>query len=119
MAREIFVMKILTQNNVLMANLYIIYCRILHKMGLSTQILTQRLYFQNRYENITPELMVKGAWVSTAFALILTIPALLSFIGVYHATASVVLGALLGFSIHFLTLAFATRVTGALEALFN
>jgi hypothetical protein len=44
---------------------------------------------------------------------------MLTFMSVYYATASVILGAMTGFSIHFLTLAFATRITSALEALFD
>lgn len=86
---------------------------------MSYQILQNRVFFQNRFDNITPELMVKGAWVSTALALIFTIPALATFIGLYYSTGSVILGALAGFSPHFASLAFATRITKALEALFE
>jgi hypothetical protein len=86
---------------------------------LSGQILQNRVYFQNRFDSITPELIVKGAWVSTALALILTIPALMTFVGLYYSTSSVILGAIAGFSLHFASLAFATRITGALESLFT
>ncbi len=86
---------------------------------MSGQILQNRVYFQNRFNNITPELIVKGAWISTAMALVLTIPALMTFIGLYYSTSSVILGAITGFSLHFTTLAFATRITNALESLFN
>ncbi|MEM3117253.1 MAG: hypothetical protein QXN83_00740 [Nitrososphaerales archaeon] len=77
------------------------------------------MYFKSRFESITPELMVKGMWVSTALALILTIPALATFIGLYYSTGSVIVGALVGFTLHFATFAFATRITKALETLFD
>jgi len=81
--------------------------------------LKNRVYFQNRIDNITPELIVKGAWVSTALALILTIPGLVIFIGLYYAIDSVILGAFLGFSLHYASFAFATRITKALETIFE
>ena len=77
------------------------------------------MYFQHRFDNITPELLVKGAWVSTALALILTIPALMTFIGLYYSTGSVLFGAFVGFSLHFVTLAFATKIANVLETLFS
>ncbi|MEM2759295.1 MAG: hypothetical protein QXU32_01260 [Nitrososphaerales archaeon] len=86
---------------------------------MSNQIIQNRVYFKSRFESITPELMVKGMWVSTALALILTIPALATFIGLYYSTGSVIVGALVGFTLHFATFAFATRITKALETLFD
>jgi hypothetical protein len=86
---------------------------------MSEQILQNRVYFKDRYNSLTPEILVKGAWISTALALILTIPSLMAFVGIYYSFGSMVLGALIGFSLHFATLAFAGRISSALESLFD
>jgi hypothetical protein len=86
---------------------------------MSEQILQNRVYFSDRYSSLTPEFLVKGAWISTALALILTIPGLMTFIGIYYSFGSMVLGALIGFSLHFATLVFAGRISSALESLFD
>ena len=86
---------------------------------MSEQILQSRIYFTDRYSSLTPEVIVKGAWISTALALILTIPGLMLFIGFYYSTGSIILGAVMGFALHFATLAFVTRISSALEHLFD
>jgi len=87
---------------------------------LNEQIITQnRVYFKDRYSNLTPEFIVKCMWISTALALILTIPGLMTFIGIYYSTGSIIFGAIAGFSLHFASLAFATRISMALESLFD
>lgn len=62
---------------------------------------------------------MKGAWVSTALALILTLPTLVIFIGLYYSTGNLAMGAIIGFSLHFVTLAFIARISRALEGLFD
>jgi hypothetical protein len=86
---------------------------------LSGQILQNRLYFRDRYSSITPELIVKGAWVSTALALIMAIPGLLTFVGIYYSVGGVILGAVAGFGLHFVTMAFSPRIGQVLERLFD
>jgi len=86
---------------------------------MSEQILQSRVYFKDSYSGLTPEFLVKGAWISTALALILTVPGLMIFIGIYYSFGSMILGALVGFSLHFATLAFAGRISSALESLFD
>jgi len=86
---------------------------------MSQQILQNRVYFKDRYNSLTPEFLVKGAWISTALALVLTVPGLMIFIGIYYSFGSMILGALIGFSMHFATLAFASRISSALESLFD
>lgn len=88
-------------------------------MRMTAEIIQPKIRFQNSFNNITPELLLKGAWVSTALALILTIPALSIFIGLYYTTGNVIPGALIGFSLHFATLAFATKITKLLESFFE
>ncbi len=86
---------------------------------MSEQILQNRVYFKDCYSSLTPEFLVKGAWISTALALILTVPSLMTFIGIYYSFGSMVLGTLVGFSLHFASLAFAGRISSALESLFD
>ncbi|MFM8659603.1 MAG: hypothetical protein ACKOCQ_06700 [Candidatus Nitrosotenuis sp.] len=63
---------------------------------------------------ITTEILVNTVWVSTFLALILTMPALGLFLGIYFTTGNLLLGALVGFSLHFATLAFSDRISKAL-----
>lgn len=60
---------------------------------------------------LTPDTLVNTIWVSTFLALILTLPALGVFLGIYFATASLLMGAIIGFALHFVTLAFSERIS--------
>ncbi len=68
---------------------------------------------------ITTETLVNTIWVSTFLALILTLPALGMFLGVYFATSNVFAGALVGFGLHFITLAFSDRISKSLTRLLS
>jgi hypothetical protein len=70
-------------------------------------------------EPITTEILVNTVWVSTFLALILTIPALAVFLGVYFTTSNVLAGALVGFGLHFTTLAFSDRISKSLTRLLS
>lgn len=70
-------------------------------------------------EPITTETLVNTVWVSTFLALILTLPALGVFLGVYFATSNVLAGALVGFGLHFITLAFSDRISKSLTRLLS
>ncbi len=70
-------------------------------------------------EPITTEILVNTVWVSTFLALILTLPALGVFLGVYFATSNVLAGALVGFGLHFITLAFSDRISRSLTRLLS
>lgn len=61
--------------------------------------------------DITAETMVNTVWVSTFLALILTIPALGLFFGIYFATANLLAGVLVGFGLHFVILAFSDKIS--------
>ncbi len=60
---------------------------------------------------ITTEILVNTVWVSTFLALILTLPALGIFLGIYFTTANLLAGAIIGFGLHFATLAFSDRIS--------
>ena len=61
--------------------------------------------------NITPELIVRTIWVSSFLAMIFTLPALGIFLGIYFGTGNLLVGAILGFGVHFVTLAFSGRIS--------
>jgi len=55
---------------------------------------------------LTYDILVNTVWVSTILALILTLPSLGIFLGVFLETSNWLVGALLAFGIHFIILAF-------------
>lgn len=69
--------------------------------------------------DITTEALVNTIWVSTFLALILTIPALGIFLGIYFTTSNLVVGAVVGFGVHFVTLAFSDRISKKLTGILS
>jgi hypothetical protein len=81
---------------------------------------TYPLRFEShRVNKLPPDIVFKGTWVSTALALILTIPALGLFIGLYYLGINIGISAGIGFSLHFVLLAFSTRISKAVSSLFE
>jgi hypothetical protein len=68
---------------------------------------------------ITAEALVNTVWVSTFLALILTIPALAIFLGIYFTTSNLLAGVVIGFGLHFVTLAFSDRISKRLARLLS
>jgi len=50
-------------------------------------------------------------WVSISMALIFALPSLGIFLGTYYVTENLVIGAVLGFGVHFVILAFSGRIS--------
>lgn len=50
-------------------------------------------------------------WKSTILALIFAIPALAIFLSIYYTTGDLLVGVIVGFGIHFTTLAFSGRIS--------
>lgn len=63
--------------------------------------------------------MVKSAWVSTAIALILAVPPLGLFMGIFQTTGNLLLGAAIGFGFHFLLIALSAKISSVLSTLFE
>lgn len=61
--------------------------------------------------NKIPPTLSKILWKSSILALIFTIPALVIFLGIYYGTGNLIVGAILGFGVHFATLAFSGRIS--------
>jgi lipopolysaccharide export LptBFGC system permease protein LptF len=80
---------------------------------------TKLTYVNNPLNNLTPDFMVKSAWVSTAMALILALPSLALFIGIFQTTGNLLVGISVGFGLHFLLIALSTKISSALSTLFE
>ena len=63
---------------------------------------------------ITMETLVNTVWISTFLALILTLPALGVFLAIFFTTGNLLIGAVVGFGLHFATLVFSDRISRAL-----
>ena len=50
-------------------------------------------------------------WVSISLALIFALPSLGLFLGIYFMTGNLILGAVLGFGVHFVIFAFSERIS--------
>ena len=62
-------------------------------------------------KKIPTEVIINTIWISTFLAMIFTIPALGIFLGIYYGTGNLIVGAILGFGVHFTTLAFSGRIS--------
>ncbi len=58
-------------------------------------------------------------WVSISMALISALPSLGVFLGIYYGTGNLIIGAVLGFGVHFVTLAFSSRISKRLNEIMN
>ena len=72
--------------------------------------------FPKRNE-ITPEILIKTIWISTFMAMIFALPSLGLFLGIYFTTGNLILGAVIGFGMHFVILAFSDRISKLLTRL--
>ncbi|MEO9294359.1 MAG: hypothetical protein ABI347_02025 [Nitrososphaera sp.] len=80
----------------------------------------QKLKFPGQsYENLTPELITKSIWVSTALAMIFALPPIVTFVGLYQNGINIGIAAGIGFGIHFVILAFSRKISSALATLFD
>ena len=72
-----------------------------------------------RIDKLPADILIKGTWVSTAMALILTMPPLGLFIGMYEMGINIGIAAGISFGIHFAFLAFSRRISKAISSLFE
>jgi len=67
--------------------------------------------FPKKKAEITTEIITNTIWVSTFLAMILSLPPLGLFLGIYFLTGNIIVGAVVGFGIHFFTLAFSSKIS--------
>ena len=60
------------------------------------------------------EALFNSVWIGTLLALILALPPLGIFLGIYFGSGQLVVGAVAGFAVHFVTLAFSGRISAFL-----
>tara|TARA_B100001142_G_scaffold139258_1_gene140768 strand:+ start:376 stop:612 length:237 start_codon:yes stop_codon:yes gene_type:complete len=67
--------------------------------------------FPKKKNDISTETMINTIWVSTFMAMIFSLPPLGIFLGIYFGTGNLIIGAVLGFGVHFVTLAFSSKIS--------
>ena len=67
--------------------------------------------FPKKKNEVTIEVLIRFIWVSLLLAIIFAIPPLALFLGIYHFTGQLIIGAVIGFGIHFVILAFSGRIS--------
>ena len=77
------------------------------------------IFSSRRFENISPDGLIKSFWVSSALALIMTLPPLGILLTFHYNGGNIVAGAIVGFGLHFVLLARSERISNALLRLFD
>lgn len=67
--------------------------------------------FPRKNRDISTETVINTIWVSSFLGMILALPPLGIFLGIYYGTGNLIIGAVLGFGIHFVTLAFIGKIS--------
>ena len=67
--------------------------------------------FPKKKTEVSTEILVRFIWVSSFLAMIFTLPPLGIFLGIYFLTGELIIGAIIGFGIHFIILAFAGKIS--------
>jgi hypothetical protein len=65
-------------------------------------------------QGLTVDMIVNTVWVSTFLALMLTIPSVVIFMGIYLASGNILLGVVVGFGLHFVGLAYSEKISKGL-----
>ena len=77
------------------------------------------LFNGGKLDRISPDILVKSFWVSTALGLILSLPPLGLFIAIFHGSGNILLGAIIGFGVHFMLLSVSEKISSSLTLLFE
>ena len=75
--------------------------------------------FSKKKNNVSLEVLIRLIWVSSFLAMILTLPSLGLFLGIYYFTGELIIGAVIGFGVHFVTLAFSNKISKFLTKIMN
>ena len=67
--------------------------------------------FPKKKNEVSIEVLIRFIWVSLLLAIIFAIPPLALFLGIYYFTGQLIIGAVIGFGIHFVILAFSGRIS--------
>ena len=67
--------------------------------------------FPKKKTRIPTEIVTKTIWISTFLAMILSLPPLGLFLGIYFLTGNLIIGAIVGFGTHFIILVFSSKIS--------
>lgn len=67
--------------------------------------------FPKKKTKTSTEIVTKTIWVSTFLAMILSLPPLGLFLGIYFLTGNLIMGAVVGFGVHFILLVFSSKIS--------
>ena len=67
--------------------------------------------FPKKRTKTSTEIVTKTIWISTFLAMILSLPPLGLFLGIYFLTGNLIIGAIVGFGVHFVTLIFSNKIS--------
>ncbi len=67
--------------------------------------------FPNKKTEISTEILTNTIWISSFLAMILALPALGLFLGIYLLVENLFVGAIVGFGCHFVLLAFSSKIS--------
>ena len=77
------------------------------------------IFSSRRLGDISPDTLIKSFWVSSALALIMTLPPLGILLALHYNGGNILAGAVIGFGLHFVLLALSERLSNALSRLFD
>jgi hypothetical protein len=75
--------------------------------------------FKKKKTDISTELLIKFIWVSSFLAMIFALPPLAVFLGIYFLTGELIIGAVIGFGLHFIILAFSGKISKVITKLMS
>jgi len=67
--------------------------------------------FPKKKNEISTQVVINTIWISAFMAMIFSLPPLALFMGIYFWAGELVIGAVVGFGVHFVTLAFAGKIS--------
>ena len=67
--------------------------------------------FPKKKTKTSTEIVTKTIWISTFLAMILSLPPLGLFLGIYFGTGNLIIGAIVGFGVHFIILVFSSKIS--------
>ena len=67
--------------------------------------------FPKKKTKTSTEIVTKIIWISTFLAMILSLPPLGLFLGIYFLTENLIIGVIVGFGTHFVILVFSSKIS--------
>ena len=67
--------------------------------------------FPKKKTKTSTEIVTKTIWISTFLAMILSLPPLGLFLGIYFIAENLIIGAIVGFGVHFVILVFSSKIS--------